>query len=256
MTERRRDIARALFGSFLLILSFVLFGGFSYMLADMLMDGHADVVVVTCFADFAFTLILLFMRHDRIHKSVILTSRLVPRTVVLPVLAAVCWFVGICASTWVASSFADTAFVARNITSTGSPAWAINMLSLVFAPVVEEVLVRGACWCDLREHLGPKSSAVISSAMFAGMHGSLTHLPHTFLLGCLLCLMRERGCPLWCCMVVHSLFNLASLVVAPVLDVPHMFVTMPFVGIVYALTLGLVLFLVHLGGRPKEEVDE
>lgn len=89
------------------------------------------------------------------------------------------------------------------------------LLTLVAAPVSEELLLRGLTYPLLRRRLGVLSSAVLTAAMFALIHGNIVQFVLAFPLGVLLAFVTEQAGRVWPAMLLHAGFN-ALAVVTPV----------------------------------------
>ena len=61
----------------------------------------------------------------------------------------------------------------------------------VFIPYVEEMLFRGIIFGRIREKMGPAAAVLLSAALFATMHGSLTGAVYAFLMGCVFAVTYE-----------------------------------------------------------------
>ncbi len=61
----------------------------------------------------------------------------------------------------------------------------------VFIPYVEEMLFRGIIFGRIREKMGPAAAVLLSAALFAIMHGSLTGAVYAFLMGCVFAVTYE-----------------------------------------------------------------
>ncbi len=61
----------------------------------------------------------------------------------------------------------------------------------VFIPYVEEMLFRGIIFGRIREKMGPAVAVLMSAALFATMHGSLTGAVYAFLMGCVFAVIYE-----------------------------------------------------------------
>lgn len=129
-------------------------------------------------------------------------------------LTAVVWFVGVLCATRLSLDFPTPSFDEYSSTMASSNPRLVILLSLVFAPVSEELMMRRLVYRYLRD-VGGIFAMLVSSSLFALMHGTLVHLPFTFLLGCLLCLVLERTGDVRACMVTHACANALSLFVAP-----------------------------------------
>ena len=90
---------------------------------------------------------------------------------------------------------------------------AVFFTGVIVAPICEELLFRGYFYGVGKRFLGPKTSAVITSLLFAAFHGNLTALAGLFILALALNLAYERTGSLAVPMTMHALFNGTSLAV-------------------------------------------
>jgi len=90
---------------------------------------------------------------------------------------------------------------------------AVILLAVVVAPIIEEIMFRGALYGWLRSKLPAWSSVIISAACFAVMHpqGAIGIVP-LGLIGILLAVLREWRGSLLAPMVAHACFNGGTLV--------------------------------------------
>lgn len=99
---------------------------------------------------------------------------------------------------------------------TTSPAvqWGLWLGAALVAPVCEELFFRGLLQTFLVKELGSRTRAVLIAAMlFALVHLSVVQtLPALFLMGILLGVLYERTGSLVAVILVHSLFNIKTLV--------------------------------------------
>lgn len=83
-----------------------------------------------------------------------------------------------------------------------------TVLTVVVAPLTEELLYRGLLYGRLRRGMHPALAAVISAAVFGYAHGSPIWMVYTFLLGLLLAFLFERSDSLWPSIITHMSFNI------------------------------------------------
>ncbi len=89
---------------------------------------------------------------------------------------------------------------------------ALVFLAIVVAPINEELLFRGGIFRFLYQKLPSWAAILISSILFAAMHGNwLSFLP-LILLGSLLCLLTQKSGSLKPSIFLHALFNLHSII--------------------------------------------
>jgi membrane protease YdiL (CAAX protease family) len=94
-------------------------------------------------------------------------------------------------------------------TTTPSPTGYILIffVLVILAPVAEEVLFRGYLFRRLRTVFGFAASAVITSAVFAGLHVQPNVVINVFILSLFLCYLAEKFDSIWAGVMVHMLKN-------------------------------------------------
>ncbi|BAS11843.1 CAAX amino terminal protease family protein [Arthrobacter sp. Hiyo8] len=91
----------------------------------------------------------------------------------------------------------------QHVQTQQSSGFALSLLvSLLVAPIVEETLFRGLLYPMLRKRTGAVVAAVLSSLLFAAMHGNAVQAVAVIPLGS--CSRwsrsgRTESCPVWCC---------------------------------------------------------
>ncbi|MBL4576772.1 MAG: CPBP family intramembrane metalloprotease [Opitutaceae bacterium] len=89
---------------------------------------------------------------------------------------------------------------------------AIVFLAVIIAPINEELLFRGGVFRFLYQRVPSWAAILISSSLFAILHGNwLSFLP-LVLLGSLLCLLTQKSGSLKPAIFLHALFNLHSII--------------------------------------------
>lgn len=84
----------------------------------------------------------------------------------------------------------------------------IAMLALVFiAPIAEEIIMRGWLYGKMRSKLKVVPAILITSAVFALLHGQWNVSITTFVLSLVLCSLREITGTIWSGMILHMLSN-------------------------------------------------
>ena len=84
---------------------------------------------------------------------------------------------------------------------------AVFGIAVIAAPVTEELIFRGCLYGVLRKSSGRMPAIVLSSIVFALIHGHLPSLPGLFLLAVGLALVYERCGTLWAPISMHAAFN-------------------------------------------------
>ena len=89
-------------------------------------------------------------------------------------------------------------------------AWKFGFLGLLVVfvgPVFEELMFRGWLVGSLREKWGDTAAIVVSSALFAVIHGDLPGMPALFALGLVFGWVYRRSGSLWASILVHGMWN-------------------------------------------------
>ncbi|MBI3286764.1 MAG: CPBP family intramembrane metalloprotease [Chloroflexi bacterium] len=89
----------------------------------------------------------------------------------------------------------------------------------MLAPLAEEIYFRGFLFAGLRGYIGPAPAIVLSSAIFALFHLSLTLSVPIFILGCFLAWLYHFSGSLWPSIALHVLRNAAAIGCAYLLEV-------------------------------------
>lgn len=130
-------------------------------------------------------------------------------------------------------------------------------LLLVFvAPFAEEILMRGTVYRMWRRDVGPWFAMLLSSLVFALMHGTLVHLIPIMMLGMLCALAYERTGSVWTSTLVHFVYNAMSSV--GFISVPSAMVT-PFAmvcGDALCVASMMILFSRMIGGHKDGKTKE
>lgn len=231
---RLRDALRHVVASAGLVVGYLFVG---VLIARALsLVGVNNSVVAACVTDSVVAAVLLIaLRGERSCPP-----PFAAREVVMLLCASfVVWLVGVSCSTVVYDAMADFAWSDYSTTISSAGVAETVALSLLFAPIAEELMLRRVIYPYMRQ-VGVLFSMVVTSALFAGMHGTLVHLPFTFLLGLLLCVTYEMSGRIWVCMAAHAFVNFLSLFLAPHLTFPNWMLNpvvcaVMFGGVVFAL---------------------
>ena len=111
-------------------------------------------------------------------------------------------------------SFDEISQRAMDITSTAPGAWKIVLVLVVVvgAPIVEEIVYRGAVHTHLQRTAGTAVAIVGTAVIFAGIHMSAIEFPGLFAFALVLGYVRHRSGTLGLSIVTHMAFNAAGLV--------------------------------------------
>jgi len=90
----------------------------------------------------------------------------------------------------------------------------LSVSVVVAAPIFEEIVFRGVLYRQLRGRLGLPGATLLSAAVFAAVHFSVTSFMPLFALGALLAVIAERSGGLLPSMLVHALWNGGTILIA------------------------------------------
>ena len=115
------------------------------------------------------------------------------------------------AAAWIYTHLGSTGFDQHVQTKQSSGIVLSLLVSLLVAPIVEETLFRGLLYPMLRKKTGAVVAAVLSSLLFAAMHGNAVQAVAVIPLGLVLALVAERTRRIWPCVVLHLAYNFAAM---------------------------------------------
>ena len=93
----------------------------------------------------------------------------------------------------------------------GASLWLIFLTGIGIAPLVEEIFFRGFLFPGLRERNGWIAAALISAALFAGVHLQPIAMPPIFLMGLIFAYLYQRTGSIWPGVIMHMMTNTLSL---------------------------------------------
>jgi membrane protease YdiL (CAAX protease family) len=116
----------------------------------------------------------------------------------------------------------DLVTLFRDVARTGNQAGVMTILvaGAVVAPICEEFLFRGFFYSVFKRYLGPVAAALLTAALFAGVHLNLAAMPSLFLLALCFTVAYESTGSLLVPMTMHALFNASQLVLLYLLARP------------------------------------
>ncbi|MBR2616013.1 MAG: aminoacyl-tRNA hydrolase [Clostridia bacterium] len=88
-----------------------------------------------------------------------------------------------------------------------APLWAELLYSCVMAPLVEEILCRGAILGTLKRSMRSRHAILLTGVIFAVIHGNLYQVVFTLPLGILLSYLAHRMGSIWPSVALHAAFN-------------------------------------------------
>lgn len=124
-----------------------------------------------------------------------------------------CFLGGQTLAVWLYAEYGSPVFDAAQSAQNAVPVALLLFALVVAAPAGEEALMRGLVYPLLRRRWPVLASALVSSTVFAVLHGNLVQVAVALPLGMLLAFVHEHVGRLWPVVVLHALFNLASVLV-------------------------------------------
>lgn len=111
-------------------------------------------------------------------------------------------------------SFDEISQRATDLTNTAPGAWVIVLILVVVvgAPIVEEIVYRGAVQTHLQKTAGTGVALIGTAVLFAAIHMSLIEFPGLFAFALVLGYSRLRSDTLGLPIVTHMAFNAAGLI--------------------------------------------
>lgn len=89
----------------------------------------------------------------------------------------------------------------------GGNLWIQILATVVMAPILEEIVFRGLIYTRLRNCMPKLLAAVLTSALFGVMHGTIVWFFYTFILALLMTFIFEKTESLLGNMLLHAAFN-------------------------------------------------
>lgn len=125
-----------------------------------------------------------------------------------------------------------------------SDSWLYVLLSVIVAPITEELLMRGIVFNELKKVFPIGVAYLLSSLAFAIMHGTIAHLFLSFVSGLLFAIAYEYTGKIISPIIYHSVFNLLSILgtgigLPDILFEPAVFVT---IDVFIIILLGLFAY--------------
>ncbi len=87
-------------------------------------------------------------------------------------------------------------------------------VTLIVAPIVEEVVFRGVLISSLGKVITPIGALVVTSILFGVSHGNLVQGMYSLILGLILGFIRIRSKNLWNSILMHITFNASNIITA------------------------------------------
>lgn len=130
---------------------------------------------------------------------------------------------------------------------------AFAILSIVVAPVAEELLFRGLVYQCFRSKSGVALGACLSSLLFGAAHGTVPHLLIGLFFGTALCFLFEYSGQIFWCIIVHMFVNALSFALSIYGVSIELFISVPII-LFLALCAGLFALILY-PCEPVKPID-
>ncbi|MBE5785541.1 MAG: CPBP family intramembrane metalloprotease [Clostridiales bacterium] len=94
--------------------------------------------------------------------------------------------------------------------SLGTPTFLDAVSTVLIAPIAEEVVFRGLVYTRLRRGMPVWAACLLSSLIFALLHGQILWIAYAFVLGVIFATVMERTGTVWSTIIMHVAFNLVG----------------------------------------------
>lgn len=208
-----------------------------------------DSVVCTIIADVVITAVgIFYMRRVKTERFWKLSWSYI--WYIIALLFGV-WLFGQITATWYLSVYGDAAFDSYQDAVSVNPI-AYLILTLVVAPVSEEIMMRGVVYNSVKRCWNMIIAGVVSSLIFAILHGTVVHILIAFMTGMLFAVVYEYTGDIKCNILLHMLYNSMSVLFGSMV-LPE-FLFSPIVFVTADVVLMAVIFMdyVRIQKRPGE----
>lgn len=212
-------------------------------------------VLITCLWDMLSVALCLRVMDD-MHCEVGGYAPTTPCVIVGSIVVlSMLWLIGNVGGTVIVETIGDDSFISYQSNIGAISTWSAIAFAVVVAPAAEELVMRGVIYRALRGPWVPVAAALASAIAFAVIHGTLVHLPMTFMLGLAMCCLLEMFGDVRWCILAHALINLATYVVLPYVHVPGWFITPMFASIGFICIVLIMLVVLDMLGRVEGAAD-
>lgn len=129
--------------------------------------------------------------------------------------ALLAFLAGQAAGLWLYDQLGSTGFDVSNQARHEAGPMITMTLTLIVAPLAEEMLFRGLIYPLLRRRVAAPAAILVSAVAFSLLHANLVQFAATLPLGLLLAIVYEHSRRLDACIVLHLGFNLTASFVPP-----------------------------------------
>lgn len=182
-----------------------------------------DSVLATIISNVGFILFIYFYRkklflirdRDKTHKKL-----KGDELFFVAVLLFFVWYVTQVFGTYIYNEIGSEMFTQYS-ESAASPIFVI--LSLLIAPIIEELLYRKILYVNFKYIFGKRGANLCQAFIFALSHMTLVHLPIGILSGVFLAMVYERTNDIKYPIIFHFMFNFLSMFMTNIMVVPFMY---------------------------------
>lgn len=168
----------------------------------------SDTVFMTVVTDMFISVIgLCYYKRVQSNQHIVLSNTELSWFLILFVLV---WLSGNFISTWYYSCYGDSLLDNRSYV-VNSSIFLYVVLTLIVAPVCEEILMRGILFQHLKQIMPIGIAAIISSSVFSVLHGTIVHIIVGMLFGLYVTLLYQVSGSLKYAMIAHCIYNLVTL---------------------------------------------
>lgn len=228
-----------------ILVYFVFAGIFYYILPDSVDKYGRNVVTAFSLNLIVIVSYLGLYRSKRLRSSYAFSFNKSAVIMILFVVTFLIWILSQTTASYLYQVFGDGSFDALSKQNSSADATLLVIQTLILAPVAEEMLCRGLLYKEWRRSFGMVFSGVLSSLVFAIMHGTLVHLPGAFLMGLICVLSYEYTKKIKYPIGVHILYNSLSIFLAGISLPERMFMT-SWIVFWNGLVAGLLIKALHV----------
>lgn len=229
------------------LLFVMIYAAFSFL---WIMTGM-DSISATIWTDATMTVLIavcLFANVPWCQMS--LTLKKISRSQLLYILALmlVVWLATQSVSLW----FVDNGFYTPHGNGESTNAVMYVLLSVIVAPFVEELLMRGILFTNISSDFNVIVGSVVSSLIFAALHGTMIHLITAFVCGMMFAYVYMATRSLLYSICVHATYNALSIVTTG-MSVPAVFGSLGFAITLLSLSIiGIVAgMVIYVRSEPR-----
>lgn len=184
--------------------------------------------------------------HTRRNKFVITWGRdsklsLTKFTVIISLSALVIYFVCQLAGETASLNFGDPNMKLNAEAMRANPSLTVIM-SLIFAPMAEEMIFRGMIYNTLKEAYNPVIAMILQALVFSAMHGTWAQGVGTFLLAIFNCLIYEYSGKIRYAIYCHMGYNVFAVLFAAI-RWPKAVFNLAWMTPIYALIIAVTIYM-------------